>query len=75
MTMTPNIAETVIKEFVTLIRKRLEAAASIAKAAHVCAQTGSAEQAIEIADDINEEVREANRIFGAALTVRRYSKG
>ena len=73
--MTPNTAEAVIKEFVTLIRKRLEAAASIAKAAHVCAQTGSVEQAIGIADGLGEELREANRIFGAALTVRRYSKG
>lgn len=73
--MTPNTAETVIKEFVTLIRKRLEAAAGIAKAAHVCAQTGNAEQAVEIADNIGEELREANRILGAALTVRHYSKG
>lgn len=73
--MTPNIAETVIKEFVTLIRKRLEAAASIAKAAYVCAQSGSAEQAIDIADGLGEELREASRIFGAALTVSRYSKG
>jgi hypothetical protein len=73
--MTPSIAETVIKEFVTLIRKRLEAAAGIAKAAHVCAQAGNTEGAVEIADDIDEELREANRVFGAALTVRHYSKG
>lgn len=73
--MTPSIAETVIKEFVRLIRKRLEAAAGIAKAAHVCAQAGNTAGAIEIADDLGEELREATQIFGAALTVKRYSKG
>jgi hypothetical protein len=72
--MTPEIARTVVKEFMTLIRIRLEAAAGLAKAAHVCAQAGNAEKAVEIGSDVAADLREAKRVFEATLTVRRYTK-
>jgi hypothetical protein len=69
------MGQVVIKEFVTLIRKCLEAASGIARAAHLCAQAGSVEKAIEIAQDLSDDLREAKRVFEATLTVSRYSKG
>lgn len=72
--MTPETAEIVIKDLVKGMRRRLEQAAHIAKAAHACAVAGSPQKGIEIVSDVGEDLREVDNLLGATLTVRRISK-
>jgi hypothetical protein len=72
--MNPDIAKIVITTFVKEIRRRLESAAAVSRAAHLCAQTGSAERALEIASDLAHDLHEIKRAFEATLTVSHYSK-
>jgi hypothetical protein len=72
--MTPETAEIVIKDLVKGMRKRLEQAAHMAKAAHACAASGSPEKGIEIVLDLGQNLREADKLLGATLAVSRISK-
>jgi hypothetical protein len=72
--MTPETAEIVIKDLVKGMRKRLEQAAHMAKAAHACAASGSPEKGIEIVLDLGQDLREADKLLGATLAVSRISK-
>jgi tellurite resistance protein len=72
--MTPETAEIMIKDLVKGMRKRLEQAAHMAKAAHACAASGSPEKGIEIVLDLGQDLREAENLLGAALAVNRISK-
>ena len=53
------------------IRAPLEAAASLAKAAHIGVQAGNAGRAMDIAIDLDRDLREAKRMFDATLMVSR----
>jgi hypothetical protein len=72
--MTPETGEIVIKDLVKGMRKRLEQAAHVAKAAHACAVAGSPEKGIEIVSDLGQDLREADKLLGATLAVSRISK-
>jgi hypothetical protein len=56
------------------MRRQLEQAAHIVKAAHACAMAGSPEKAIEIVSDLGQDLREVNKLLEATLAVSRISK-
>jgi hypothetical protein len=72
--MTPETAAAATKDLLKMMRERLEGAARVAKAAHACAAAGSAEQALEIVDELGQDLRDASKMLDAALGVRRCAK-
>jgi hypothetical protein len=72
--MTPETAGIVIKDLVKGMRKRLEQAAHMAKAAHACASSGSPKKGVEIVLDLGQSLREADKLLGAILAVSRIPK-
>lgn len=73
--MDAAIAETAIKAYLKEIRARLDDAARIAKAADVCAEAGSPDEAVHIALDIEQLAYEATRLLDAASLINRLAKG
>ena len=69
--MTPEVAEIVIRTLVEGMRKRLEQAAHLAKAAHACAADGSPERGIEIVLDLGKGLLEAEKLLEATLAIHR----
>lgn len=69
--MDPKIAEAAIKIFLNEMRKRLDEAASIAKAAQVCAEGGNVNKAVEIALDVEQLTYESANLLNAASTLNR----
>jgi hypothetical protein len=67
--------EAAIKTFLSEIRRRLDEAAAIAKAAEVCAQSGTVDKAVEVALNIEQLAYEATRLLDAASLLNRISKG
>ena len=67
--------EAAIKTFLSEIRRRLDEAASLAKAAEVCAQSGDVDKGVEVALDIEQLAYEATRLLDAASLLNRISKG
>jgi hypothetical protein len=72
--MNPGTASTVIQALVKEMRMTLETAASVAKAGHACAQSGSPERAIDIIIELGDDLHEAKRLFDATLAVSQRSK-
>jgi hypothetical protein len=72
--MDAAIAHTAIKVYLREIRQRLDDAARIAKAADVCAQAGSPDEAVHIALDIEQLAYEATRLLDAASLINRLAK-
>jgi hypothetical protein len=72
--MDATIADPAIKAYLTEIRKRLDDAARIAKAAEVCAQAGSPDEAVHVALDIEQLCYEATRLLDAASLINRLAK-
>jgi hypothetical protein len=72
--MTPEIAATAITDLVKLMRQRLDDAARVAKAAHACAAAGSPEKAIEIVDELGQDLHDAKAMLDAVLGVSRAAK-
>ena len=72
--MDPHIIEIAIKAHLKEMRERLEQAASIAKAAEACADSGSVEKGIEIALDIEQLIYEVNTFLNAASMMNRMDK-
>jgi hypothetical protein len=62
-------ADDVTKALLVRIHRKLREAASIAKAAEVCAETGNVEAAVKMAMDIEEPTHQANRMLNAALLI------
>jgi hypothetical protein len=60
--MTPEAAETAIKQCLKSIRDRLEQAAAIAKAADTCADAGSPDKAVAIVLDVEQLPEPKSRI-------------
>jgi hypothetical protein len=58
--MDPKIVEITIKSYLKEMRERLDRAASIAKAAETCADSGNVEKGIEIALDVEQLIYEVN---------------
>ena len=56
------------------MRRRLESAASIAKAAEACADAGNVEKAVEIALDVEQPIYEVNTFLNAASLINRLGK-
>ena len=73
-TMDRTLAESAIKMFLVEMRERLDEAASIAKAAEVCAEGGNVSKAIEIVLDVEQLTYESANLLNAASTVSRISK-
>jgi hypothetical protein len=72
--MDPVTLETTIKVHLKEIRKRLDHAASIARAAQTCADTGNVEKGIEIALDVEQLIYEVNTFLNAASLINRINK-
>ena len=68
------VAESAIKLFLREIRQRLDEAASIAKAAQVCAEGGNVSKAVEIVLDVEQLSYESANLLNAASTLNRISK-
>ena len=72
--MDPQTVEITIKAHLTEMRSHLEKAASIAKAAEACANSGNVEKAIEVALDVEQIIYEVNTFLNAASMISRLSK-
>jgi len=72
--MDPVTLETTIKVHLKEIRKRLDHAASIARAAQTCADTGNVEKGIEIALDVEQLIYEVNTFLNAVSLINRINK-
>jgi hypothetical protein len=62
-------ADAVTKALLGNIHRKLQEAASIAKAAEVCAETGNIQAAVKLVMDIEDSTHKANRMMGAALLI------
>jgi hypothetical protein len=72
--MTPETADTAIKDLVKAMRKRLEQAAHVVKAAHACAVAGSSEKGIEIVSDLGQDLRDAKKMLEGVVAVSKCAK-
>ena len=73
--MDATTVQITTKAYLAEIRQRLDEAASIAKAAQTCAETGNIEKGVEIALDVEQLVYEVNTLLNAASLINRTSKG
>jgi hypothetical protein len=62
-------ADAVTKALLTNIRRTLEQAANIAKAAEAAAANGNIQGAVKMVMDIEEPTYQANRMLNAALLI------
>jgi coenzyme F420-reducing hydrogenase gamma subunit len=67
--MDRTAAEDVTKALLTNIHRKLQEAASIAKAAEACAVSGNVQSAVRMVMDIEEPTYQANRMLNAALLI------
>ena len=72
--MDPHTVEITIKVYLKQMRERLDRAASIAKAAEACADSGNVEKGIEVALDVEQLIYEVNTFLNAASMINRISK-
>lgn len=72
--MDAHTVEATIKVYLKQMRERLERAASIAKAAEACADTGNVEKGVEIALDVEQLIYEVNTLHNAASLINRINK-
>jgi hypothetical protein len=68
--MDRTAADAVTKALLGDIHRKLQKAASIAKAAEVCAESGNVQTAVKMAMDIEDPTHQANRMLSAALLIR-----
>jgi hypothetical protein len=74
MDLPPGTIETTIRGYLRQMRARLDEAASIAKAAEICADTGNVGKGIEIALDVEQLLYEVNTFLNAASLIHRLGK-
>ena len=72
--MDPATLEITIKGHLKEMRERLDHAASIARAAQTCADTGNLEKGVEIALDVEQLIYEVNTFLNAASLINRINK-
>jgi hypothetical protein len=68
--MDQTSADNVTKALLANIYRKLQEAASIAKAAEVCAETGNLQSAVKMVMDVEDPTHQANRMLSAALLIR-----
>ena len=68
--MDRTAADAVTKALLAKIHRKLQEAASIAKAAEVCAESGNVQTAVKMVLDIEDPTHQANRMLSAALLIR-----
>jgi hypothetical protein len=68
-TMDRAAALDVTKALLTHIHRKLQEAASIAKAAEVCAKSGNVQTAVKMVMDIEDHTHQADRMLSAALLI------
>jgi hypothetical protein len=69
--MDAKMLEATLRAHLTEMRERLDQAAGIAKSAQACADAGNIEKAVEIANDVEQLLYEANTILNAASLMNR----
>jgi hypothetical protein len=67
--MDRTAADTVTKALLARMHRKLQDAASIAKAAEVCAEGGNIQTAVKMAMDIEAATHQVDRMLGAALLI------
>jgi hypothetical protein len=72
--MDPHTVEITIKVYLKQMRSRLEKAASIARAAEACADSGDLEKGLEVALDVEQMIYEVNTFLNAASMINRLGK-
>ena len=68
--MDRTAADTVTKAFLANIHRKLQEAASIAKAAEVCAESGNIQTAVKMVMDVENTTHQVDRMLSAALLIR-----
>ena len=69
--MDRTAADTVTKAFLANIHRKLQEAASIAKAAEVCAESGgNIQTAVKMVMDVENPTHQVDRMLSAALLIR-----
>ena len=74
MELSPATIDLTLKVYLTQMRERLEQAASIAKAAETCAESGNVAKGVEIALDVEQLVYEVKTFLNAASMINRLGK-
>jgi len=69
--MDAQLVETPIKTYLTEIRRRLDKAAGIGRAADACAGAGFHEKGLEVALDVEQLLYEATTLLNAASLINR----
>jgi hypothetical protein len=72
--MDPKLVEAAIKFFLLEMSRRLDQAASIAKAARVCDDAGNIAKAVEIVLDVEQLTFASATLLNAASTLNRISQ-
>jgi hypothetical protein len=72
--MDPHTVEITIKVYLKQMRARLDKAASIARAAEACADSGDVEKGLEVALDVEQMIYEVNTFLNAASMINRLGK-
>ena len=72
--VNPEAANFVIKDFLREIRRRLDDAAQLAKAAEACAEAGHLQKGIEVILDTEQLIYEANTLLNGASLINRISE-
>lgn len=73
--MDQAAADAVVKTFLHHIQRDLQEAASIAKAAAVCAESGNLQAAVRMVMDFEDPAYRAQQMLQAALLIRRELMG
>jgi hypothetical protein len=68
--MDRTATDAVTKGLLANIHRKLQEAASIAKAAEVCAESGNVQAAVKMVMDIEDLTHQADRMLRAALLIR-----
>jgi hypothetical protein len=69
--MDAQLVETTIKTYLTEIRRRLDKASGIGRAADACAGAGFHEKGLEVALDMEQLLYEATTLLNAASLINR----
>jgi hypothetical protein len=72
--MDAQLVETTIKTYLTEIRRRLDKAAGIGRAADACAGAGFYEKGLEVALDMEQLLYEATTLLNAASLINRIGR-
>ena len=68
--MTPEIADTVITDFLKTLSQKLDEAVQAAKAAEACANAGNPRKAVEIIMDVEQLMFDANTLLNGACLLK-----